>query len=248
MPFVAQNKLEEALVQAVKDPQGAGAFLRLLLESELLVLGTVEGQENATDRFSVQPGSKVALVTGEKDGRKFLPVFTSLARMQEYVREESRYLSINGRALLDLTRGAPVILNPASDYGREFTPDEVARLLDGGTRRPMQMIGQKAYPPGMVETLNAVFAEHPAVAAAWMIEVTFADQDGAPHPLVGIEMDAHGDMAALMADIERAAQNALPGLVFDVQRVDRANPRGMTEALLQAPTFYERAAPERVLN
>ena len=31
-------------------------------------------------------------------------------------------------------------------------------------------------------------------------------------------------------------------MVFDIQRVDRHNPVGMTEALLQTPPFYQRAA------
>ena len=49
MPFIAENELEQALVKAVKNPAAAPDFYRLLLESNLLVLGTAEGQEDATD-------------------------------------------------------------------------------------------------------------------------------------------------------------------------------------------------------
>ena len=142
MPFISENKLEEALVRAVKSPATAPDFYRLLLESDLLVLGTVEGQDGS-EKFTLEPGGQLQLVTGENKGEKFLPIFSSLARMQEYVKEESKYLSINGRALLDLTRGAPVILNPASEYGRELTPGEVEQLLN-----PAAPSARRATTPG----------------------------------------------------------------------------------------------------
>ena len=43
MPFISENKLEEALVRAVKSPATAPDFYRLLLESDLLVLGKALG-------------------------------------------------------------------------------------------------------------------------------------------------------------------------------------------------------------
>ena len=59
-----------------------------------------------------------------------------------------------------------------------------------------------------------------------MIQVTFADRAGEPHPLVGIELDskAGGDWPSLMQAIQAAAETAVPGMVFDIQRVDRRNP------------------------
>ncbi len=250
MPFISENKLEEALVRAVKSPATAPDFYRLLLESDLLVLGTVEGQEDAGSRFSLEPGGQLQLVTGENKGQKFLPVFSSLARMQEYVKEESKYLSINGRALLDLTRGAPVILNPASEYGRELAPGEVEQLLN-----PMPPSAQVAlttsdvfYPMPLINALVSVFEKHPHVQTAWMIRVGIGDAGSQVQPLVGVETS--GDMAVLVADIERAAAEGAPGIVFDVQRVDRARPTAMAGALLQAQPFYQRggAVPGQFLN
>src|SRR5882724_10941272 len=129
MPFIPENELERALVAAVNNPAAAPEFYRLLLASDLLVLGTGQGQENASAKFALAPGGRLNLVPGIKNGAQFLPVFSSLKRMQDYVKQESKYLSINGRALLDLTLGAPVTLNPASDYGKELTAEQVAQLL-----------------------------------------------------------------------------------------------------------------------
>ena len=43
-----------------------------------------------------------------------------------------------------------------------------------------------------------------------------------------------------MQAIEAAVQSSASGMIFDVQRVDRTNPAGMTGALLQADPFYRR--------
>ena len=48
MLFIPENELEQALVRAVKEPASAPDFYRLLLESQLLVLGTAEGREAAS--------------------------------------------------------------------------------------------------------------------------------------------------------------------------------------------------------
>jgi hypothetical protein len=251
MPFIPENELERALVRAVQDREAAPDFYRLLLESNLLVLGSAEGQEDASEKFTLAPGGKLNLVPGLKNGGQFLPVFSSLARMQDYVKQDSKYLSINGRALLDVTRGAPVTLNPVSEYGKELSPVEVQQLLDGGPPAKLRtIIGQADYPVALVEMLTALFAARPDIQAAWMIQVTFADRAEEPHPLVGIETSSapQGDWPPLMQAIEAAAEKSVPGLVFDIQRVDRQNPAGMTGVLLQVAPFYQRRTTDPTLN
>lgn len=243
MPFISENALEKALVQAVKSPASAPDFYRLLLESELLVLGTADGFETASDAFDVGPGGKLRLVTGVKNGAAFLPVFSSLPRMQEYVKQESKYLRVNGRDLLELTRGTRVTLNPASEYGKEFAPQEIARLLNPATPIPQQtvIIGDTPYPMPLVEVLNQVFTARPDVEAAWMIQVSFANREQ-PHPLVGVELNTRveGEWQSLMHAVVAAAEQSLPGTVFDLQRIDRSRPNSLTDALLQAAPFYRR--------
>jgi hypothetical protein len=242
MLFITQNELEKALVEAVKNPSSAPEFYRLLLESDLLVMGTAEGQEETQEQFSLAPGGNLKLVTALKDGSQYLPVFSSLASMQEFVTQESKYLSVNGRALLELTRGGPLILNPASQYGKELSPLEIQQLLDGPASQGQSriIVGEAEYPMALVEMLTQVLATRPDIETAWMMQVTFADTE--PHPVVGIELDSKtgGDWPALMQAIEAAAETSVPGMVFDLHRVDRRNPAGMTKALLQAPPFYQR--------
>jgi SseB protein N-terminal domain/SseB protein C-terminal domain len=247
MPFISENELERALVEAVKQPASASNFYQLLLDSDLLVMGTVEGREGTTNQFRLEPGGTLNLVTGMKNGSTFLPIFSSLIRIQEYVKQESKYLRINGRSLLDLARGAPVILNPASEYGKEFSPEQVAQLLDPPVSRsqPRTITGEAEYPMPLVEALTNVFTARPEIEAAWMIQVSFADLNE-PHPLVGIETE--GDWLSLMQAIEAAVTQSIPGTMFDLQRIDRQRPNSLTDALLQVPPFYQRRSSGFVLN
>jgi hypothetical protein len=248
MLFIPENELEKALVRAVKEPQTAPLFYRLLLSSDVLVLGTVEGQEGATAAFSLAPGGRIKLVTGTKNGSQYLPLFSSLARMQDYVKQESKYLSVNGRALLDLTRGAPVILNPASEYGKELSPEDVRQLLEGSAEI-RAIAGEAAgVPLALLEMLAGLVATRSEVQAAWMIQVANAERPQQPHPLIGIETTSPSAWPLLMQAIESAAQMQLPGVMFDIQRVDRLNPSGMTGALLQAEPFYRRPAINPTVN
>ncbi|MBV9549840.1 MAG: enhanced serine sensitivity protein SseB C-terminal domain-containing protein [Alphaproteobacteria bacterium] len=241
--FIPENPLEEALVKAAKYPALAQDFSRLLLDSNLLVMGTVTAQGDTGGVITAGAGSEFNLVTGEKDGARFLPVFTALSRMQAYAQKECKYLAMKGRALLELTRGAPVTINPGSEYGSELSAAEVARLLDPNVPRnvPLSAYPELDLPLPLANALSDLFDKRGDVTMAWMIRIT---PEGAPMPLVGIQTTA--DMAALMADIEAVAQQKLPGLVFDVQQVDPARPVAMAEALMAAKPFYPRTS--RILN
>ena len=246
MPFISENELERALVKAVKNPAVAADFYRQLLEADLLVMGTVEGQEDATEKFTLAPGGRVNLVTGAREGGgTFLPVFSSLSRMQEYAKKECKFLQVNGRALFDLTRGAPVILNPASEYGKELTPQQISYLLDPSAPQSpvLPIVGEGECPPILIETLTRVFTSRPDIETAWAIQFHPPGQDR-PHPVVGVE--TAGDWPSLMQAVQAAAETL--DQTFDIQRIDRANPVGLASTLLQVPPFYQRRKDGPILN
>jgi hypothetical protein len=155
--------------------------------------------------------------------------------------------------LLELTRGAPVTLNPASQYGKEFSPVEVQQLLDGASpqRHIPTIAGEADYPVALVQALTSVFAARSDIETAWIVQVAVADRPGESHPLVGIELESNsgGDWPSLMQAIQAAAKASVPeDMVFDIQRVDRRNPAGMTSGLIQAAPFYVRGANSLTLN
>jgi hypothetical protein len=249
MPFIAENDLEKALVAAAKDSSAAVEFYRLLLESDLLMLGTVEGQEDTTENsITLAPNSRLKLIPGMKDGIYYLPVFSSLTRMQEYIEQESKYLRIKGREILEMTRGALVILNPASPYGKELSPQQVQQLLDGASTVAPVRIDAMQHPENLVAPLRTLFATRPDIEAAWMVLASFSD--GARRPLVGIELDSTrgGDWSSLMQAIQATAESAAIGVGFDIERVDTRNPTELTNAFLQTSPFYQRRPTGFPLN
>ena len=240
MAFIPENELERVLVQAAHDPASATEFYRLLLNSDLLVLGSIAGQDDQNEQFSLEPGDQINLIPGEKNGVRYLPVFSSQTRMQEYSRSESKYLRVNGRALLDLTRGAPVTLNPASEYGKELTADQVRQLLDGGRATARVMASEIEPPEQLMQLLREFFTTRPDVQTAWMTMVAPSpDRVHEARPLVGIESSA--DFPSLIQALQAAASTT-PEVMFDVQRVDRRNLAGAAAALLLIPPFYQRPA------
>jgi len=240
MAFIPENELERALVQAAHDPASAPEFYRQLLDAYCLVVGSIAGQDDQNEHFSLEPGDQINLIPGEKNGVRYLPVFSSQTRMQEYARGESKYLRVNGRALLDLTRGAPVTLNPASEYGKELTADQVRQLLDGARVTPRIIDSEIEPPEQLMRVLREFFATRPDVQTAWMTMVAPSpDRTHEARPLVGIESSA--DFPSLMQALQAAA-GATPDIMFDVQRVDRRNPVAAVAALLLVPPFYQRPA------
>ncbi|HYO91197.1 MAG TPA: SseB family protein, partial [Pyrinomonadaceae bacterium] len=72
--FVPANELEELLIAAAQDATRRPRFCRILLESELFVI--VVNDEKGT-----------RIQTWQRDGEAVVPIFSSLARLQEFAQE-----------------------------------------------------------------------------------------------------------------------------------------------------------------
>lgn len=187
--FVPANELEELLIRAAQDATLRPRFCRTLLESELFVI--VVNDEKGT-----------RIQTWQRDGQAIVPVFSSLARMQEFAQEanlqEYEHSNVKGRELLTILRTAHVILNPVSDYGKEFYPQEIEGLLDGSELKRLKIIAvdesqpvllsqPASYPLQLVEALKASFARDNSVRRAYLAQ---AHQPAIRHSaqlIVGIE-------------------------------------------------------------
>ena len=167
-PSSASSSLEELLQAAAADRGAAPAFVEALLGSTVIVPG------RASDDRTVN----LADLRGP-DGRSVQPFYTSEARLRETLEVvpgfERAFLWMPCRALWEMTRGATLVLNPHSPYGKEFLPGEIGQLLSGDAALTPQvvaagtrvLVGEPAsVPPGMTAALAAVFAEHPDVAEA----------------------------------------------------------------------------------
>lgn len=251
MPFIPENDLERALIQAAKEPAARPEFCRLLLASDLIVIGKTDHPGGHDGKARVSAGENLQIMSGETNGKPFLPIFSSVTRLQAYIHEQQDYVGLNGRTLFEITQGAYLILNPGSDYGKELLPEEIAGLLDPNSNKPKPFVVQKdtqvligqpsVYPHDLVNALKICFAARDTVAAAYLVQIAFADATQPPHPLIGIETT--GDWSALTAEIGRVAAAAAPGMLFDLMHLDRRKPDGISGSLLKTPPFYQRKTP-----
>src|SRR5262245_59759236 len=93
-----ETALEAALRLAASDPAARPDFYRLLLESEVFVIGaTAHKKEGAR---TLDAGEKIGIQNWtRKDGSSVVPFFTSLDALQRAISEPADYLKLDARAL-----------------------------------------------------------------------------------------------------------------------------------------------------
>lgn len=215
--FIPENSLEERLVEASTDPGKRPAFYRELLGSDLFVLG-VAGRGGEA-KFVAEEGDTIQIAHwSSADGRSVIPMFSSLQRLTEAITREESYIRLGARALMEMTEGTPIVLNPGSMYGKEFTPSEVKGLLDGSlfsrteayTVEEAQevLLGQPSvYPHRLVDALKSLFAGHPQVESAYLGHIFNPATGDSPHTIVGVKDE--GDYSRVVADAGMVAGEVL---------------------------------------
>jgi hypothetical protein len=189
--FIPANELEELLMAAAQDATARPRFCRTLLESELFVV-VASGGDNQGARIQ----------TWQRDNQTIVPVFSAPARLQEFMKEtgieEYEQTGVGGRELLTILQTAHVILNPVSDYGKEFYPEEIQGLLDGSELKRLKVIAldesqpvllsqPEEFPHALISALKSEFAREEAVAAAYLAQAHQTPAHRYAQLVVGIE-------------------------------------------------------------
>jgi len=120
------NSIEKLLRKASLDARFYEEFCKEVLSTTLLVL---------TPNISAVTESRIAQVDEEikivsfPDGR--IPIFSRIERIRDIGDTTDRvyFLKMKGRNLFELTLGNTLVLNPYSDYGKEFLPGEISNIL-----------------------------------------------------------------------------------------------------------------------
>jgi hypothetical protein len=251
-----ENVLETALELAAAEPANRPEFYRLLLESTIFVLGSTGQLGEGEGPVTLEAGTELEIHHWEKaDGSKLFPFFTSLNALQLAIKGDARYIALPARTFLEMTRGAQLVLNPASAFGKEFTPQEVDALLaEGVNQLPEQRVVQTAttvqlgqpanYPHAMVASLTKLFSAHPNVRAAYLALIFDATVDEKPHLIVGIEADGDYETTVREAGIV-AAESSTRGEPIDLIRVTRGE-SGIAQYFIdETKPFYERGGAPR---
>lgn len=157
--------LEQALLNRSAEP----AFYRALLEAHVYVHAPAHDDSR-----------KLRLIQFIRpDGQTVLPFFSEEAQAQAAWAPGIRILRYTGRELLEGTRGATLMLNPNAANCTLY-PEEIAALLDEGvvamvekfsSDESAKAISTVECPPAwLLDRLHAVFANLPAVEAAYLAE------------------------------------------------------------------------------
>ncbi len=245
-----ENSLEKALRLAADEPAYRPEFFTLLLESSVYVLGHPD--ESPTGKRISEPGEKVSIQKWVRsDGSPVIPFFTSFSVLQKSIEAETTCVELPARALFEMTKGAFLVLNPKSQYGKEFHPNEIEALLTNGVNRlPEERVTTKEttvflgpptdYPTKMVDSLTTFFAKRGNVKAAYVALMHDPSQDENPHLLVGIE--AEGDIEQTIRDAGIVVGDTAPnGEPVDLMRVERGD-AGLSQYFLrEVKPFYERS-------
>lgn len=241
-------------MKAATEPAHRAQFYRDFLESEIFILPV--GDLPEVHNGVLEAESKLSLQHIEVNGKTVLPFFTSLPRLQSVIDEEREFIKLGVRAFLEMTKGAPLLLNPGSDYGKEFFPDEVSRLLDGTIFQPSErhvveqdtqiMLGHPAkYPTQLVESLQRLYPKQPKVRAAYLAQCFNPSRDEEPGLLVALDTAA-GDWDSIVAESGICAQ----GLTPDHHHVDfiQLQQSGLESYFSKTKPFYKQSVLGRLFS
>lgn len=234
-PTPAERALERRLAAAAQDPAERPALNRELLDSEVYVLGTVEGE------------SSIRMLGLTDDEGPFTPFFTSEDALRELLDAhpdcDPRYVRLGCRAMFEMAGGARLVLNPYSAYGKVYLPAEVAAILSGnepGVQAEVLEAGRTVFlgaaahvPPDLPAVLARFFTQRPTVEAAHLGWIVHPDGHAGYLMLV-----VAGDQEQAMAGFGSVAVGELTGgETLDVM----VFPPGSDSTYLSAvPRFYER--------
>lgn len=133
-----ENALERALRLGADDPTQRLRFYVLLLEFKLFTLTAtdlgIEGDVVARADTQV-----LLKMWPRADNSVYIPVFTSLNALQHAIKGDDRFIAMDGRTLLEITRGKTLILNPYGPYSKELAPEEIDSLLSQDAGRSVKV-------------------------------------------------------------------------------------------------------------
>ena len=215
--FEPENDIERLLVRASSEPSARAAFTRALMDAQIFLVLVPEGpiEPQPDGGIKVPEGTKLTLPSASRGEVKLLPFFTSPLRAHTWFKGEHVVTPDRTRDLFGRYSGAPFVLNPASDYGKEFTPDEVTRLLaghfdDGAATEVIQKAEQVLLshpadvPTRLIAALGRELGALKSVRAAYLMQAMRASQSE-PGWMLGV------DNLGAWQDVQAAIGRALAG-------------------------------------
>jgi len=201
------NELEKALHKAAADNTQAPAFYEELMESKVFILGKPEENPDS-GKFTLEEEQALIIQHWERetDNSPVVPFFTSLQMLQQAIKDDEPYLELPTTSLFQLTMGAPLVLNPNSEFGMEFEPEDVAVLLDTDLMDNNEHVLEEEtevllgipseIPSGFSTILSDLFSKHPQIETAYIGTIQIPEDDDIEHLMVGLK--GKGDLSEII--------------------------------------------------
>lgn len=252
MEIEEENTLERILRLAADEPAHRPEFSTVLLKSTVYILSEIGFSSEEEKVINLEAGSNISIQNwNREDGTQVIPFFTSLEVLKKSIELDQTYFALPAKSLFEMTLGATLFLNPRSDYGKEFIPDEVEQLLSIGlSQQPSQRIVEKQtkvllgqpsnYPAKMVDSLIQLLSKHKNVNKGYLALMHDTSVDEKPHLIIGIEAD--GDPELVIREAGNVAGESTPdGEPVDLFRVSRSD-EGISQYFINdTKPFYERS-------
>ena len=180
--FEPENEIERLLMRASAEPAERPAFARAIMDAQVFVVlvhdrPIVPGPEGNT---VISEGTQLTLPSAVRGEEKLIPFFTAPSRARTWYTGDHIIGPDLTRDLFAKYPGAPFVLNPGSDYGKDYTSGEVARMLAGQfddgpqttvTQTPEQILlaHPKEIPTELIEALAREFSAVNSVRGAFLM-------------------------------------------------------------------------------
>ncbi len=125
MDFISTTKLEEIAKEMVQGRLPESHFLRELLAAEIYLIHYGPSPAPGAD----VKGVTLSLSFTVQDEVMCVPIFSTLARLQEFTRGKSSHYHLPAREFFALLPGMDLCLNPKSGCAVVFNTNDVASLL-----------------------------------------------------------------------------------------------------------------------
>ena len=132
--FEPENDIERLLMRASAEPAERLAFARAVMDAQIFVVLVSDGGPivpGPDGQITIPAGTKLTLPSAMRGEERLIPFFTAPSRARTWFNGEHIVAPERTRDLFARYPDLPFLLNPGSDYGKEFTPPEVKRLLAG---------------------------------------------------------------------------------------------------------------------
>ncbi len=245
--FEPENELEESLVKAFADPAYRPQFYKDLAHSNIFIVqhDKVPKQEG---EITLESGTPLEIRSVEIEGELCIPIFSSVRRIEDAVQGEVGYLALNALEFFKIVSGSDLILNLGSEYGKKFTKDEIASIIDGTIwetgetyrveEETQVLIGQpEKYPQALVDALIKYFKTKNEVVSAYLALFYNPKTDEKPHTLIGILVTENWD--EIVSSVGMIAnQVEVPDPPIDIIKIDTKS--GNIDYFHEIKPFYKK--------